>query len=81
LHTTFAHHFLFRAAWLNKLLADLDASKLTQKGSEAYNNLSKAIKDRLAVLKEKLAFTSKTDTPVPFREDQLRYSVSGNIEY
>jgi hypothetical protein len=52
-----------------------------QKGSEAYNNLSKAIKDRLAVLKEKVAFTSKTDAPVPFREDQLRYSASGNIEY
>jgi hypothetical protein len=71
----------FDTVWLNKLLADLDASKLVQKGSEAYNNLSKAIKDRLAVLKEKLAFTSKTDAPVPFREDQLRYSASGNIEY
>ncbi len=33
------------------------------------------------MLKEKVAFTSKTDTPVPFREDQLRYSVSGNVEY
>ena len=71
----------FDTVWLNKLLADLDASKLAQKGSEAYNNLSKAIKDRLAVLKEKVAFTSKTDAPVSFREDQLRYSASGNIEY
>jgi Tuberculosis necrotizing toxin len=71
----------FDTVWLNKLLTDLDASKLAQKGSEAYTNLSKAIKDRLAVLKEKVAFTSKTDTPVPFREEQLTHTVSGNLEY
>jgi hypothetical protein len=81
LHTTFAPHFLVHTVWLNKLLTDLDASKLAQKGSEAYTNLSKAIKDRLAVLKEKVAFTSKTDTPVPFREEQLTHTVSGNLEY
>jgi hypothetical protein len=81
LHTTFAPHFLVYTVWLNKLLTDLDASKLAQKGSEAYTHLSKAIKDRLAVLKEKVAFTSKTDTPVPFREEQLTHTVSGNLEY